>query len=201
MTPEEQKAQEQEAEARRAEEEAEKARQDESLKKELDKVQKAKLGKRERLEFAKKKIEEQLKNDFGGEYTPDEDDDTPVTKGELKKLEQEKAKKTALQIAESIEDETERELTKHYLENRIVPSEDPEDDVKLARVAVNAVKNAQIAEELARKGSGKAHASAPGAPAMQSGGVFEPTPEELVFMNPPYSLSKEMIIANRKKNE
>jgi len=127
------------------------------------------------------------------------DDDTPVTVGMLDKLNKEKSKKTALDLAESIKDETERELAKHYIQNRIVPSGNPEEDVKLARAAINSLKNAQIAEELARKGNnGKPFA--PSNPAKHET-VFTPTPEETVFMSAPYNMTKDEVIKARQKTK
>lgn len=192
-------AEELKAEAEKAEAEAKAAEtaSQEALKKELDKA-KGKFSKRERLEFEKKKIDEQLAkvNEEEG-YTPPVDDDTPVTVGMLDKLKREQGKKTALELAESVEDETERELAKHYIQNRIVPSGNAEEDLKLARAAINSIKNAQIAEELARKGQ-PAKGDGSSQPAKHEG-VFTPTPEEAVFMQSPYNLSKEDIIEARKK--
>lgn len=178
----------------------------EALKKELDKT-KGKFTKRERLEFEKKKIDEQLAkvneeegkwtNGFETTETIPLDDNTPITVGMLNKLKREQGKKTALELAEGIEDETERELAKHYIQNRIVPSGNAEEDLKLARAAINSIKNAQIAEELARKGQpGKGAGSSQ--PAKHES-VFTPTPEETVFMQPPYNLSKDDVIKARKK--
>mgnify|MGYP001571680714 FL=1 len=181
-----------------AEAKAAEAASQEALKKELEKANKGKFTKRERLEFEKKKIEEQLDkvNEAEG-HTPPIDDDTPVTVGMLDKLKREQGKKTALELAEKIEDETERELAKHYIQSRIVPSGNAEEDLKLARAAINSIKNAQIAEELARKGSPNKGAGS-SQPAKHEA-VFTPTPEESVFMNSPYNLSKDDVLKARKK--
>lgn len=188
----------QEAEKAEAEAKAAETASQEALKKELDKANKGKFSKRERLEFEAKKIEEQvLKLNEEEGYTPPIEDDTPVTVGMLDKLKREQGKKTALELVEGIEDETERELAKHYIQNRIVPSGNAEEDVKLARAAINSIKNAQIAEELARKGQpGKGSGSSQ--PAKHES-VFTPTPEESVFMNPPYNLSKDDVLKARTK--
>ena len=173
------------------------------IKKELDKVKDKKLSKEERLRFAKKKIDEQLSElDKENGITADvgEDDNEPLTVGKFKQMQKEQGKKNALELAEAIEDEDERELTKHYLNNRIVPSGNAEDDVKLARAAVNSLKNAQIAEELARKGGNKGKSSAPGNPARHEA-QFEPTDEERVFMSPPYNLKKEDVLKARQAQE
>lgn len=127
------------------------------------------------------------------------DESTPVTVGMLKKIEEEKVQKTALQLADSITDENERELTKHYLEERIRPSGDPQADLNLARGMVNAVKTGQILEEVERDRGAKTHASGAGAPAkvVKDGG--ELTAAELPYMKPPWNMTKEAIIAARPK--
>lgn len=179
-----------------------KASQD-PIKRELERVGEKKLSKIERLHFAKKKIEEQLSEldeESGIKAIIGEDDDEPLTVGKFKQMQKDQGKKNALDLADEIEDESERDLTKHYLENRIIPSGDAESDVKLARAAVNSLKNAQIAEEMARKGSAKGKPSSPGSPARHDK-AFEPTEEERVFMSPPYNLSKEEIIKARESTQ
>ncbi|HEY9826356.1 MAG TPA: hypothetical protein V6D19_12985 [Stenomitos sp.] len=171
------------------------------VKKELDKVKGAKLNKltpAERLIFEKKKIEKQLK-ELGHTETPEaEDDDKPVTHGELKNIEINRAIETAVEMAESIENDHERDLTKFHLENTIKPSGDPERDFKAAVALVNSVKNGQVTQEVLRRGTPSAHVSGAAAPG-KTENVFEPTPEERVFMGPPYNMSKEQIIASRPK--
>ena len=173
------------------------------IKRELERVGEKKLTKVERLRFAKKKIEEQLSEldeDNGVKAIIGEDDDEPLTVGKYKQMQKDQGKKNALELADEIKDEDERELTKHYLEHRIVPSGDAEADVKLARAAVNSLKNAQIAEEMSRGGGAKKKPSSPGNPAKHES-AFEPTDEELVFMAPPYNLSKEAILKAREADQ
>lgn len=192
-----------EAEAKAKAEAEAKALQDDPVKKELEKVKKDKLTKKERLEHAKKKIEGQLadlEKEEKGVPSETIDEDEPLTVGKLKELQKGESKKTALELADAIEDENERQLAKHYLETRIIPSGNPEEDVRLARAAVNAVKNARIAEEALRKGKSRSVPSAPGAPA-RNDPVFTPTPQEAVFMGPPYNLTKDDIIAARQRIE
>lgn len=175
--------------------------QDDPVKKELEKVEKKKFSKRERLNFEKRKIDEQLgklNEDEGIKPPIDADDDTPVTVGMLKQREKEMSQKTALELSEEIEDEDERKLTQHYLKERIVPSGNASADLKLARAAVNSLKNAQIAEEINRKKNPKNHGGAPGAPAGHEK-EFIPTEEEKIFMNPPYNLTKEDITRARQE--
>ena len=177
--------------------------QDSPLKKELENIDKSKttFTKRERLNFEKKKIDEQLGViDKEEGITPDTEitDTTPVTVGMLDKREREQSKKTALNMAEAIEDEDERKLTIHYLKNRIVPSGNAEADLRFARAAVNSLRNSQIAQEMDRKRDPNEHQSSSGAPATHEK-EFTPTIEELVFMKPPYNLKKEDIIKAREE--
>ena len=160
----------------------------------MDKIKgkKEKFTREERLEFEKKKIDEQLAELKGKEA----DKDTPVTVGMLEDREREKQKGNALDLAEAIEDETERELVIHQLETTIT-SGSAEERVKVARGYVNSLRNAQIAEELARQKNPKP-GTPPGAPP-KTGDKFEPTPEEAVFMAPPYNLKKEDILKSREK--
>lgn len=124
---------------------------------------------------------------------------TVVTLEMLDARDREKAQKTALQLAEEIPDEHERNLSKLYLQNRIVPTGDPHEDLKLARALVNSVKNSQIAEEMGRRGTPASHSSAPGVPPRQAPKEPELSAEELMFTKPPFNLSKEAIVAARPK--
>ncbi len=124
---------------------------------------------------------------------------TVMTVEMYEERERERGQKTALQLAEEITDPHERELTKKYLTERIKPSGDPHEDLRFARLAVNSVKNAQVAEEIARGGKPAAHTAAPGAPARQTPPEAELTADELAFTRPPFNLSKEEIIAKRPK--
>lgn len=114
----------------------------------------------------------------------------------------EKAKETqqtAVQLADRIEDADERNLVKTYLQNRIVPSGNPEDDFRLALNAVSALKNKQIAEEVSRKVFPKTTASGGSAPIKSDeGGEFVPTQEEADIMKH-FHVSKEKILESRRK--
>lgn len=177
------------------------------LKTELEKVQKNGKTELEKASFSLKKNAERLA-ELGGDPTtvlglkeqkPEEDEDNqPVTRGELKKIIAAGSTKTALQLAEDIEDATERELTKHYLENRINPSGNPQEDLRDARRIVNSVRNEQIAQELARKGSARTHSGGNGVPAKDDIQSQELTPEEIAFTRPPFNLSREQILKARK---
>ena len=139
--------------------------------------------KSERLEVTinrlkKEKAEEDARNGIVPEI-PDADDDIPLTRGDLKRLKQDEAKQTALSMAESIADEDTREQVKDVLENRIVPSGNPQKDYEFALDAVNSEKNRQLA---AMKKAGKTVAprvsSGSGAPAPIDAEPFVMTAEE-----------------------
>lgn len=109
-----------------------------------------------------------------------EDDDQPLTRGDLRRERMLQSQQTALQLADSVENEDERELAKVYLQTRIRPSGDPQKDLSDALALVNSVKNSQISQEIARK-SGTATrriSSAGGSPA-PAADPFEATPEEM----------------------
>lgn len=169
-----------------------------ALESELEKANKGKRSKVDKLLYSKRRIEEQLAELGGGDQPEptDEDDNKPVTVGMLKKIRQDESKKTSLEMAENITDAKERELVVHYLKTKVVPSDDPSEDLRFALAAVNSLKNAQIASELGRKTNPKTYSSAPGSSARVEE-PFEPTPEEAAYMKPPFNLSKEKILQAR----
>lgn len=194
-------AKEAEDTAKKAEEEA--AKSTDPVKAELERVQKAK-GEKTELEkalFTRDHINKRIK-ELGGEpaavgASPQDDDEKPVTVGMLRELEAQKATKTALQLADEITDTNERELTKHYLQTRVIPSGNPQQDLRDARALVNSVKNAQVLEEISRKNQGGTGSPA-GAPATGSQVQFVPTPEEAALMKS-FKLTEKDIIEARKK--
>ena len=109
------------------------------------------------------------------------DGGTPMTVEMYEQLRREEGQKTSLQLAEGITDEKERELTKRYLK-RVVPSGDPQEDLRFARLAVNSVKNGQILEEVSRAGVAKTHISGAGAPAKKIEQELELTSDEAMFL-------------------
>jgi len=127
-----------------------------------------------------------------------EGDDAPATIGAVKNLLAEKAKDTAFELADEIEDEHVRELTKLNLK-RIIPSGDPREDLRLARLAAESAKNAKVLEEVGRAGRPRTHVSAAGAPAATTETEVELTAPEREFLKPPFNLTKEAIIAARPK--
>lgn len=134
----------------------------------------------------------------GKEDEDEDEDEKPLTVGMFKKIQQAGATKTALQLAEEIVDTSERELTKFYLENRIQPSGNPQEDLKDARRMVNAVRNEKIVEEVTRKTTAKSHSNASGVDAKKSEIEGELTPQEMLFMKKPFNMTKEQIIKARK---
>jgi hypothetical protein len=179
------------------------------LKIELEKVRKS-GGKteREKADFTLKKNAERVK-ELGGDPAdilgikveePDleDEDEKPLTVGMFKKIQQAGATKTAIQLAEEIQDETEKELVKYYLENRIQASGNPQEDLRDARRMVNAVKNEQIITEVKRKTKPNTHSNASGANANHDELKGELTRDEMVFLGKPFNMSKEAILKLRK---
>lgn len=177
------------------------------IKKELNRVSKKGQDKTEleKAMFARQKIDERittLKGEHGIEDEPLEaDENAPMTVGMYAKLQREQATKTALNLAsEQIEDEDERNLTLHHLQNTIKPSGNPTEDLRNARALVNSARNSNIAEEVARKLPPKSRGNGGGAPARREE-AFEPTKEEASMMKAPFNLTKEEVIAARKASE
>jgi len=106
--------------------------------------------------------------------------------------------KTAIELADQIEDENERALVKKQLES-VITSGSPEERLRVARGYVNSVKNGQIAAEAQRRTAPKATAAG-GSQSAPIESEFQPTDAEAVMMRPPYNLSKEKILAARQAN-
>lgn len=178
------------------------------LKTELEKVKSSGRTEAEKAAYTLKKNAERLK-ELGGDpvailgIKPVEDteeeneDDKPLTIGMYKQIQSQASQKTALQLADEIQNDTERELTKFHIENTIKSTGNPSEDLRLARMLVNSVKNTKILEELNRKGTPSSHSSASGAPAKDVEVKGDLTTEELAFMKPPFNLTKEQIIKAR----
>lgn len=178
------------------------------LEAELTKIKEKGEGrtKLEKLIYTKKRVEQQLEEErkaLGLEPEPEAPDDAPLTVKMYKEMERAKAARTAEQLADDIEDEKERELVKHHLNNTIRHTGNPREDLRTARMLANAVRSAQIAEELGRKTPPKQFVSGAGAPANYEP-EFEPTQEESLMMtmkglDGKPLLTKEDIIKARKK--
>ncbi len=114
-------------------------------------------------------------------------------------MQQENATKTALQLANDIPNETERELTKYHLGNSIKSTGNPTEDLNLARAIVNAAKNSKIIEEMARKGSPKTHSSASSAGMRHDIEQEELSKDEIVLMKMA-GLTREEVLKSRPKS-
>jgi hypothetical protein len=178
-----------------------------NVKKALDDEQgREKHSKREKLLFTKKRVEQQLSKLGDVEEEPDveldeEDESRPVTLGDLRRMERERAQQTAVQMADTITDADEKALVKKYLQNRIIPSGNPAEDFALARSMVNAVKNGQVVEEITRQRStASTRSSAGGAPAKQDDTTnFEATAEELALARMAKAKDPKAWILNARK--
>lgn len=177
------------------------------VKAELEKEQRREFSPVEKAAHNLKMNAERLK-ELGGDPTvvlgiqptkvESADDDTPLTRGEFLKMQAEQAQKTALQLAEDIPDENERSLAKLYLQNTIRPSGNPQEDLRKARLMVNAVKNSQIVEEVQRKPGTQAYSTGSGVPAKKPEGEFIPTEIEAKMMQS-FGLTKEDILKSRQQ--
>ena len=168
------------------------------LETELNKVKNKGRTKAEKLLYTKKRVEEQLK-ELGIEEDVEEDDDQPVTMADLKRFQAQNAQKTALDLASSVTNETERALIEYHLENTIRSTGNPQEDFQLAQGLVNAVKNKQIIDGIIRKPLAKTHSSGSGAPAKVAKPEDELTSVERQFLSAPFNMTKEQIIAARPK--
>jgi len=164
---------------------------------ELEKVETRKRSKLEKLEFTKKRIEDQIAQERKEQGIESNDLDKPLTLADLQAFENEKAITSALSLADDIENEHERKLTRFHLENTIKPSGDPQTDFRNARLLVESVKNKQLLEEVGRASKPKGHSSAPSAPMKQKAND-ELTKEETDLMKG-FGLTKEQVIAARGK--
>lgn len=178
------------------------------LKNELERVRSTSRPEIEKAAFALKKNADRFK-ELGGdpgevlgfkteEVDTDDEDEKPVTLGMLKKMQKDTAVKSAIQLANDIENESERELVKFHIENTIKSTGNPTEDLRLAKMLVNSVKNAHFLEEIGRKGEAKNHSSASSAPAKDTTVTGELTHEEIPFSLPPFNMSKEQILKLRK---
>lgn len=161
------------------EETPEPSQESDPVQEELDRIETGKRTKKEKLLYTKERIEKQLA-DLG--ETKVEDEDRPLTLKDLLAFQAVQAQDTAKTLADEIEDEAERKLTLHHLENTIKPSGDPQTDLRNARLIVRAVKNSQLAEEATRTTRARTQPSAPAAPPKQAGTTPEFSREEAAVM-------------------
>ena len=174
------------------------------LKEELERVQRSKYTEKEKAEHAFKNTAKRLKElgadpseVLGLKNDPEDEEDKPLTVGMWKKMQQEQAQKTALQLAEEIPSETERELIKYHLSNSIRSTGNPSEDLDLARAIVNSKKNAQILEEVTRKATPKTYIPNGGA-SKETEVEPELTKDEMQFTKAPFNMSKAEILKSRQ---
>lgn len=164
---------------------------------------------KEKAAYSLKKTAERLK-ELGGDpaevlgtkthidVDEEQPNEKPLTVGMYRDMIKQDAHKTALQYAEDLQDADTKATVKSYLSDRLKPSGDPEADFRLALAAASAEKNKQVIAELNRAVPPKRTASGGSMPAFIED-EFTPTSEEAVMMRPPYNVSKDKIIAARKK--
>lgn len=171
---------------------------------ELEKVNKSKRTELEKAEFAKLSIEKRIAELKGAKPaetvvpTGEPDDNAPVTYGDLRKRDAEKAAKTAVELAGNIKDEKERTLVIHHLQSTIKSTGNPEEDLKLAYSIVYGKKNAQVIEEITRTSPPRTSGTGTGAPPPHRPN-FVPTEHERSLMRPPFNLSQAEIESARDK--
>lgn len=165
---------------------------------ELERVeQKPKRSKREQLEYTRKRVDQQIAELDKAEGVTHDDDSRPLTVGDLRKMREEESIESALNLAESLSNEHERRLTKHYLENNLRSTGNAQEDFRLAYAMVTAVKNGQLAEEAVRAQKVRTTTSAPSAPAKVPTSN-ELTREETELMTA-FNLTKDEVLAARPK--
>lgn len=133
---------------------------------------------------------------------PTLDDEKPLTIKNLRDLQKQDARQTALQMAQAIADPMERQSVIEEL-SYIVPSGNAEADFRRAQASANAERNAIIAREAGKRGEPVRTATGGGSPA-QHEEEFQPTAEEAALWRG-FGLSpdkmKEKILAARKEAE
>lgn len=165
---------------------------------ELDKVEARKKTRLEKLEYTKTRVEQQIADEKAkAGIKEDMDEDRPVTIRDLRAIQQETARETALTMAENIENEAERKLVIYHLENTIKASGDPQTDLRNARLIVNAVKNGQIVEETLRATKARTAGSAASAPPKEKQ-TTELTKDEKEIMQG-FKLTEAEVLAARPK--
>lgn len=171
-----------EPETKKDEEKVEIPPQDPSPKKEEPSQKKNERSRLDKLRHTRASIEAQIAEEEqrnGIVINDDDDDDKPITRGDLKRIEREKAKNDAIAMANNLTDPDERSKVIDYLTTRVLPSGNASADFQFALDAVNSEKNRQIAEEAARKrGNPATRSSGGGAPAKEED-QFVPTQAEL----------------------
>lgn len=154
--------------------------QDDPVEQELKRVQeKPKRSRLETLEYNRNRLQKEIEDEKAkAGIVEEEDDNRPLTVAEFKAMNAREAQATALSLAESIENESDRKLTLYHLENTIRPSGDAHTDLLNAQLIVNSVRNGMLAEESARSAKARSLPGAPSAPPRQRGAEPEFSSDE-----------------------
>lgn len=159
--------------------------------------------KKDKLLYTKQRVESQLAEleaeEGGNIESVSVDKSAPMTVAMYEQLQRDQAQKTALQMADDITDASDRELTKYHIEHTIKASGNPSEDLRMARAIVSSVKNGLIAQEVSRTKTAPKHGTGTGAPARTTERAVELTLEEQYYMKPPFNMTKEQVLAARKK--
>lgn len=128
-----------------------------------------------------------------------DDDDEPITRGQLREMEKAQAQQTAEKMVESIQDADVRTAVLEALRTRVAQGGTPEQRYADALAIVNSSKNKKVIEEARRMGgyAPRRHASGGGAPAKDSDDDFQPTAVEASMMRIG-KLSKEDVLKARE---
>lgn len=137
-----------------------------------------------------------ISDDTDDDTDLEDDDDKPITRGDLKRIAIENASQTASQMADAVQDPAAKQAIKDALV-RLVPSGDALKDFADAVAIANRGKNSKVLEEIGRTPPRIAHHTSAGGPPRKLDGEFVPTSEEARYMRPPFSLTKDQIIKAR----
>ncbi len=164
---------------------------------ELERAESKKRTRLEKLEYTRQRVEEQIAAERKKEGIPESDLDKPLTLREFQALREQEAKDTALALADAIENEAERKLVKHNLENVIRLSGDPQEDLRNARLLANAARNGMQIEEQLRGIKAKSAGTPASAPPKEVS-HSELTKEEREYAAA-FKLTEAEVIAARPK--
>lgn len=150
----------------------------------------------EKLKFTRASIDKQIEEEEkanGIVILDEEDDDKPITRRDLKRIELDNAKKTALQLTEELP-EDERDQVREALESRIVASGNPQRDYQTALDLVRSEKNRQLAEEAARAGKTSKKVTRPS-------NTGAPRKEEIEFIPTEMELAAAAMVGKKTPEE
>lgn len=191
------------AETAEAESKEASAKADEALSQNRPEVDPDKEKKKAKLKRKQGIIARQLA-ELGETDTEDEDDEEddlddperPLTVGDLQRIEANKAKKTAAEMARAIEDPEAAKAVEDALK-RVIASGDPLKDFQDAVAIASATKNSQVLEEIRRKGPPQRHRSGAGAPPKGPEPEFVMSEEERKFVSQGWLTEAEVKAARK----